>query len=391
MAGVCSLLFDPSDDSHAYKIRYFNGVAGAHAVNVNASRTYGYLGTTGQHLVLYEPGSLDELERISTLRYEPNDTTVRGSTHVAWINDEEFIAAIGDYFYRFNVNQLDRGEKLGPHKIKLPHSLKFTHSKRYLCYGSMDNPAQGRDGEAKMVGIWDMETGKATRVDLPTTCWHVIPHPAKDLFYAVSFRVLPQGYEDYHQWAMAFYKEYAFEIDAEEKRVVRHWAGGREIPAHINSDLTISDTELIFCNGGSHTIVFINLENFSDYRIIDERPDLQTCLQNKRQMGTQVYDSLVRGGLFSSTHHLMAALRVSRFTLMDSVHACQLSEDQTLLFTANRGLNHITIYNYPSLKLRCRFKMPDLHNYMALSKIADPRLGFHHSQLLSPPKVSKSV
>jgi hypothetical protein len=196
---------------------------------------------------------------------------------------------------------------------------------------------------------------------------------------------------DYHQWAMAYFKEYAFEIDAADKRVLRHWAGGREIPAHINSDLTISDTELIFCNGGSHTIVFINLEDFSTIRIIDERPNLQTSLQNKRQIATQVYDSLLRGGLFTSTRHFMAALRISRFTLLDSIHACQLSEDQALLFTANRGLNHITIYNYPSLELRVRVRMPDLHEYIALPKIADPRLGFHHSLLLSPQKADQNT
>ncbi len=385
MAGVCSFLFDPADNSHAYKIKYYNGVAGAHAVHVNPARTCGYLGTTGQHLMLYDPAGLEEIARVSTLRYETNDTTIRGSTHVVWLSQEEFIAAIGDYFYRFHVNDLSKGEKLGPHKIMLPHSLKLTHSRRYLCYGSMDNPSRGRRGEAKMVGVWDMETGEATRIDLPTTCWHVIAHPVKDVFYAVSFRVLPQDHVDYHEWAMAYYKEYAFEIDAAEKRVVRHWVGGREIPAHINSDVTISDTELIFCNGGSQTIMFINLENFSDFRLIDERPDLRTCWQNKRQMATQVYDVMARGGLFTNTRHLMGALRISRFTLMDSVHACQLSQDQTLLFTANRGLNHISIYNYPALDLRFRVRMPDLHEYLPLPQIADPRLGFHHSLLLSPP------
>ena len=115
-----------------------------------------------------------------------------------------------------------------------------------------------------------------------------MPHPKKDVFYAVSFRVLPQNHVDYHQWAMAFFKEYAFEIDAAEKRVLRHWACGREIPSHINSDVTISDTELIFCNGGSHTIVFIDLETFSEFRMIDEKPDLKEVLNHKRTMANTV-------------------------------------------------------------------------------------------------------
>lgn len=393
-AGVCNFLYDPEDNSYAYKVRYHDGLAGGHAVSLSPEREYGYLGTTAQHLALYDPKSLEILERVSTLQFERNDTSIRGSTHVVWINEQEFIAAIGDYFYRFNINHLQGGrqvgEKLGPHEIMLPHSMRFTASGRYLCYGSMDNPALGRRGEAKMVGVWDMETGKATRIDLPATCWHIIPHPEKEVFYAISFRVLPQDHVDYHQWAMAFFKEYAFEIDAREKRVTRHWSCAREVPAHINSDVTISDRELIFCNGGSHTVVLIDLEDFSRYRIIDERPSLQETLRgHKRTMATTVYDSLVRAGWFTGNQHFAGALRVSRFRLMDSIHACQLSEDQSLLFTANRGMNHITVYNYPSLEQRFRVSLPGIQEFVpSIPSTADPRLGFHHSYLVSPPQTT---
>lgn len=385
MAGVCNFLFDPADNSYAFKIKYFNGLAGGHAVSISPDRKYGYMGTAGQHLALYDPFSLEEYERVSTLRFETPDTSIRGSTHVAWLNNEEFITAIGDYFYRFNANNLYHGERLGLHKIMLPHSMRFTASRRYLCYGSMDNPALGAAGEAKMVGVLDMETGEAHRIDLPATCWHLIPHPSKDVFYAVSFRVLPQNHVNYHEWAMAFFKEYAFEIDAREKRVSRHWACGREIPSHINSDITISDTELIFCNGGSHTVVLIDLDNFADFRIIDERPTLMDMMDHQRTVATTVYDVLARGSFFSGNHHHLSAMRVSRFRFMDSIHACMLSKDQTLLFTANRGMNHITLYDYPSLQQRLRVQMPDIQEFVPyVGKNADPRLGFHHSYLISP-------
>ncbi|MEZ4702600.1 MAG: hypothetical protein R2834_19865 [Rhodothermales bacterium] len=385
MAGVCNFLYDPADHAYAFKITYFDGLAGGHAVSVNPNRTLGYLGTTGQHLMFYDPATLDELDRTSTLTYEAPDTSVRGSTHICWLDDQTFITAIGDYFYRFDVNRLAGGERLGPHKTMIPHSMKISASGRYLCYGAMDNPALGAKGEARSVGVLDLESGETTIIPLPATCWHIVGHPKKDLFYAVSFRVIPQDHVDYHEWAIAFFKEYAFEIDAGEKRVVRHWACGREIPAHINSDVTISDTELIFCNGGSGTVVFIDLASFSKYRIIDERPDFATRLHHKRSMATQVYDSMVRGSVFGSANHLLGALRVSRFTFLDSIHACQLSKDQTLLFTANRGLNHITIYDYPSLRLRFRVPMPEIQEYVpTVSRYADPRLGFHHSYLVSP-------
>jgi hypothetical protein len=384
MAGVCLFLFDPADNSYAYKIKYYNGIAAGHSVNVNADGTYGFLGNAAQHLLFYDARNLEEIGRISTLRFEPNDTSIRGSTHLVWLNNLEFITAIGDYFYKFNLKDLTKGERLGPHKLKLPHAMKLTASGKYICYGGMDNPRFGREGEAKEVGVWDMATGEATRIELPATCWHVVAHPTKDWFYCVSFRVLPQDHVDYHEWAIAFLKEYAFEIDAGSKQVLRHWACSRETYAHLNSDVTISDSELIFCNGASQSILFINLENFSDFRVIDERPDFVTSIKHPRQMATQVFDSFARGSFFGNSRHFFGALRVSRFALMDSIYGCQLSSNQSLLFTANRGLNHLTVYDYPSAKLRLRVEMPDLHEFVpTMSRIADPRLGFHHSYLIN--------
>lgn len=346
MAGVCLFRYDPDTNAYAYKVKYYPGVAAGHWVSVNPEGTYGFLGNAGQHLLFYDAKTLDEVDRISTLRFEPNDTSLRGSTHLIWLDNRHFLTAIGDYFYRFSLDDLSKGERLGPHKVKLPHGMKLTASRQYLCYGSMDNPRFGRRGEAKEVGVWDMKTGKATRIELPATSWHLVNHPSRDLFYCVSFRVLPQDYVDYHEWAMAFLKEYAFEIDAETKQVVRHWSCGRETPAHINSDVTISSSELIFCNGGSQSIICIDLETFSSFRMIDERPGLVESLKRPREIATQLFDVFARGGAFTSSRHLLGALRVSRFSLLDSVYGCQLSSGESLLFTANRGLNHITVYNY---------------------------------------------
>jgi hypothetical protein len=269
--------------------------------------------------------------------------------------------------------------------VKLPHAIKRTGSGRYLVYGSMDNPRLRRDGESREVGIFDLETGQARRIELPTTCWHVATQGGSDLFYCLSFRVLPQDYEDYHEWAMAYFKEYAFEIDAESGRVLRHWVASRDVPAHINSDITISESELIFCNGASQTIVFIDLKSFSKHRMIDERPGFGALLGRRRELASQIGDALSRGSPVTNSRHFVNAFRISRFSVLDSVYACQLSDDQSLLFTANRGLNHIAIYDYPSNELRLKVKMPELQDYVALPKAADPRLGFHHGYLCSPP------
>jgi hypothetical protein len=182
---------------------------------------------------------------------------------------------------------------------------------------------------------------------------------------------------------MAWMKEYVFEIDAARGEVRRHWATGRETPAHINSDITLSDSELIFCNGASQSILFLELKDLARHRMIDERPDAAALAQRPREVATQVYDVLARGNLFGNSQHLLGALRVSRFSLLDSVYACQLSADQRLLFTANRGLNHISIYDYPSNRLRLRVPMPDIQDFVpTVSPLSDPRLGFHHGALV---------
>jgi hypothetical protein len=381
-AGVCVFRYDPADNSYAYKVSYFSGVAGGHAVSVSPEHTAGFLGNTGQHLVFYDPGSLDESDRVSTLRFEVTDHSLKSSTHLVWLDDVQFVTAIGEHLWRFDINLLKKAERIGPHHLKLPHAMKRTASGRYVVYGGMDHPDHG---EAREVGILDLRTGEARRVPLPTTCWHVAAHPTDDLFYALSFRVAPQDGRDYHEWGMSFFKEYVYEIDAETGEVVRHWTAGREVPAHINSDVTVSSKELIFCTGGSQSIVLLDLESFAEFRIVDERPDIVTQARHGRAAATQFVDAFSRGSPVTNSRHFLNALRVSRGSLLDSVYGCQLSADQTLVFTANRGLNTITVYDYPSMDVRLRVPMPELQEYdRTLSPWSDPRLGFHHSHLISP-------
>ena len=383
MAGMCLFLYDPATERFAWKISYYDGIAAGHACSINPSGRVGFLGNAGQHLLFFDAGTLDEVARISTLRFETPDTSLQGSTHLAWLDDNRFVTAIGKHFWRFSLDDLANPERLEPHGVRLPHAMKLTASGRRLCYGSMDDPSRGRRGEARQVGVRDMETGEVKILRLPATCWHVLTHPSEELFYAISFRVAPLDRVDYHEWGIAWLKEYVFEIDAQTKQVRRHWATGRETPAHINSDITMSDSELIFCNGASQSILFLDLDTFARHRMIDERPDAATLAQRPREVATQAYDVLARGNVFGNSQHILGALRVSRFSLLDSVYACQLSADQRLLFTANRGLNHITVYDYPSNRIRLRAPMPDIQEFVpGLSPLADPRLGFHHGALV---------
>lgn len=389
-AGVCVFRYDPVSGDHAYKVTYFGGVAGGHAPSVDPSHRTGFLGNTGQQLLFYDTTTADEISRVSTLRFEIPDSSLKSSTHLVWLDDTEFITAIGEQFWKFDVNRLTKAEPVAPHGLKLPHGMKRTASGRYVVYGGMDHPGRG---EAREVGILDLVTGKAERVPLPTTCWHVVCHPVLDVFYALSFRVEPGDGSDWQQWAMSYFREYAYEIDAETGGVLRHWSAGREVPAHINSDVTISASELIFCTGGSHTVVLIDLESMSSHRLIDEHPGiLEQWAAQPRQAVASVAETLIRGTFLTNSRHYASALRVSRGALFDGIYACQLSADQSLLFTANRGQNHITVYDYPSLELRLRVPMPELQEFdPRLPPTADPRLGFHHSYLVSPSPTTGGI
>ncbi|KRF26387.1 hypothetical protein [Phycicoccus sp. Soil803] len=388
-AGVCLFHYDPVTGDHAYKVTYFGGASGGHAPSVDPSRRIGFLGNTGQHLLFYDLATLEEADRVSTLRFEVPDTTIKGSTHVVWLDDTQFVTSIGEHLWKFDVNRLTKAEQVAPHGLKIPHAMKRTASGRYIVYGGMDHPTRG---EAKEVGILDTVTGEVRRITLPTTCWHVVCHPVLDVFYAISFRVNAADRSDYEHWGMAWLRQYAFEIDAEDGRVVRHWAADRDLPAHINSDVTISDSELIFCTGGSHTVVFVDLLTLSQHRLIDEHPGALESLALTRQSANTVAESVMRGNFFSNSHLYAESLRVSRGALVDGIYACQLSADQTLLFTANRGQNHITVYDYPSLAVRDRIVMPELQEFdPRLAAWGDPRLGFHHSYLVSPDAASSDA
>lgn len=385
MAGVCLFRYDPDGDRYAWKIRYYDGIGAGHAVSVDPTGTIGFLGNAGQHLLFYDAKTLDEVGRQSTLAFECPRSSIQGSTHLVWTGPRQFITAVGEHFYACDVDRLDTPERLGAHGVKLPHAMKISASGRYIVYGSMDQPADGRDGEARHIGIWTRYTGEVRIVDLPATCWHLIQHPKEDLVYAVSFRVAPQDGHDWHQWGMAWLKEYVFEIDVATARVRRHWVAGRDIPAHINSDIVLSDSEVIFCNGGSQTVIGVSLETLAEWRIIvDEKPALGEQLKLPREVAGSVTGALARGNIVAGSRHFVDALKVSRGTLIDSVYGCQLSADQSLMFTANRGLNCISVYDYPSGALRLQAPMPEIQSYFPwMEPSADPRLGFHHAAIVN--------
>ena len=93
-AGICLFLFAPADNSTAYTVQYFPGAAAGHATSVTPGRTVGFLGNAGQHLLFYDETTLNEVDRVSKLQFEVNETTLRGRTHLVWLDDTEFMQSV---------------------------------------------------------------------------------------------------------------------------------------------------------------------------------------------------------------------------------------------------------------------------------------------------------
>ena len=120
-------------------------------------------------------------------------------------------------------------------------------------------------------------------------------------------------------------------------------------------------------------------------RFIDEHPGALDAMAWSRESMRTLTDCLTRVNPFTDAQLYVSSLRVSRGALMDGIYATQLSADQTLLFTANRGQNHVTIYDYPSpdpSPARPAAQLSEVTPSVPTS--ADPRLGLHHSTLMSP-------
>src|SRR5207237_9556337 len=120
------------------EVRVYDGSAVAHAVQLSPGGKVGFLGNLSQQLVFFEPASLREIPRFSTLRFRAPKLFYESQTHVVWLDDDRFVTAIGDEFWRFSLGDLEHPEPLGAHGVTLPHAIKRSPSGRYLFYGAMD-------------------------------------------------------------------------------------------------------------------------------------------------------------------------------------------------------------------------------------------------------------
>src|SRR6185436_894439 len=66
-AGIARLRCDSAADTWVPEVQWFHGVAGGHAVQIAPGGTVGFLGNLSQQLLFFDPRTLAEIGRFSTL------------------------------------------------------------------------------------------------------------------------------------------------------------------------------------------------------------------------------------------------------------------------------------------------------------------------------------
>ena len=210
-------------------------------------------------------------------------------------------------------------------------------------------------------------TGTSARIPLPTTCWHLVCHPVLDV---VLRDLLPGAARRRPRLAGVGHglapREYAFEIDAETGQVLQALVGRTATCRRTSTPTSrISDTRAdLLHRRQPHRRAHRPGRRCPQHRIIDEHPGPGGSGRYGRQSARRWSRASARGQRLHQRRICIARrLQVSRGTLVDGIYACQLSADQSLLFTANRGQNHITVYDYPSLSCGMRVPMPELQEF----------------------------
>lgn len=382
--GVARVRCAPAEDRYLTQIQFFDGIAGGHAIQVNPQGTLGFLGNMSQQLLFFCPRTLEERQRVSVRRIHQGRARVfyESATHVAWLSETTVVTALGPYFWRLDVFRPDEAEILGVHGVTLPHALKLSPSRRYLFYGAMDHD---QDGYANHVGVFDLQTGRAQRVELDATVWHLGVHPTRDVFYAPTQRCVPQGRMEFNEYVPGHFKNHLYEIEVVEgrARVSRHLSIPKDFPAHLTSDVVVTEREVIYNNPASSAISAVSQEEFRSVRVLDERVGFLRALGHWRSAWSNLLEAMSRVNIPTHTHDFVKALRISRFCLLDGGYGLQLSPDGRFLISAHRGLNQVLVYRWPEGKLHKRLSFPPARRFFPqrLGWLDDTRLGFHHSAL----------
>jgi hypothetical protein len=354
--------------------RFFEGVSGGHNVSLSPDAKLLLLGNFSQQIVLVDARTLEEAgPRQTTLHIEECDYRLRANTHHLWFDERRFLCAVGDHLYRFDLADLSRPERIGPHRLWNVHEIRWSADRRWVLMGDLGP----EDAGARQVGLFDLETGRATVIRLPGTVWHVAVHPQRNLGYAATYSFATEN-DDYVDWAPAYVREYLFEIDLPTGKVVRSFSTGADAPLHLNSDLELcvgAEPRLYVASGGSHTVVEVDLGSFARMRRVTVIPGWWTRLWSWRQRRRNLIGAFMRKSPITNSQFVLQTYMVTGWRTFDGVYCVRASPDGRHLVAGSRGYNYLRVMDRASFDTVYETQLPRLANGL--------HLGLHHSEMVA--------
>ncbi|MGB7622523.1 MAG: hypothetical protein WBN92_09260 [Terriglobia bacterium] len=373
-------------------IQHYPGISAAHNVSIAPGGELALLGNFSQQIALLDitrPDSMKMVARQSTMYFEDCLYRLRSNTHHLWYPDNRrFIGAIGDHLYRFNIDDLKAPEQLGPHRLFNAHEIRWDPTHRYILIGDLGPEHQA----AQQVAVFDLEEPdplKRSRViKVPTNnVWHCCVHPHKPVGYALTYSFATDN-ENYIDWAPSYTREYILEIDLPSARVTRSWSCGAEFPIHLNSDVGVTEDNVLYvASGGSHTVVEIPLETFDESRVLSCVPSWWVRMLIVRQRLKNLLGSFSRKPTLISTHYILQTLQVTGWRIMDGIYAARVSPGGRYMITGNRGYNVVSVYERKTQERIFEKSLPFRKDRYGLNPhyhlgSRGYHLGMHHSEVM---------
>lgn len=373
-------------------IQHFEGISGAHNISVAPGGGLALLGTFSQNIVLLDiskPEDMRIVSRQSTLYFEECSYRLRANTHHLWLPDNRhFIAAIGDHLYQFNIDDLKSPVNLGPHRLENAHELRWDRSRRYILMGDLGPERK----DVRQVGIFDLEEPnlqlRARIVKVQNNVWHNCVHPTKPLGYAFTYSFLTDS-EDYVNWSPAYVREYIYEIDLSTAKILRHWSCGAEFPAHLNSDVEVTeDNQLYIASGGNHGVLSIDLGTFDSARFTPVMPPALERVLQLPKLAKNVLGAFSRKAFPNSSHYVLQTLQVTGGRVADGVYGTRASPGGKYLVVGHRGYNYLAVLDRQSMKKVYGKTLPfrrDVYGEQPHYRLGwrGHHLGLHHSDIVA--------
>jgi hypothetical protein len=376
-----------------FYVKYYDGISSGHNPSLAPNGKLALLGNFSQTIMLIDisdGNNMREVGRQSTMFFEECTYRLRANTHHLWYPDSErFIGAIGDHLYRFHVDDLKHPENLGPHRLENAHELRWDPTNRYILIGDLG--PERRD--VRQVGVFDLEEPdpekRARVIKVQNNVWHCRVHPHKPVGYALTYSLITDN-DDWVNWSPGYIREYIYEIDLPTAKITRTWSGAAEFPAHLNSDVEISeDDNLYIASGGNHSVVEIPLDRFAESRVLECNPRFSTRALAIRDKIHSLVGAFSRKAFPSSSHYVLQTWQVTGGRVLDGIYAARVSPDGQYLVVGNRGYNVVAVYDRKTFKKVYEKLLPfrrdnysGFDHYQLTNRFLGHHLGVHHSELI---------